>query len=206
MQVRLLVIDEQEMFRTGLCKMLAQLPWISEIRDTGNVRVAFSFIEKYSPHIVLFNPYFNECTHYDKIQIMKKLCPNIKVTILTDNANIEDILDSAKYGAIGFFLKQTPFKEFEINLFDIMNGKYRISMALSATLYEGISNVLQNKDLTKREIEILELVSQGYSNKEIASKLFISTNTVKNHISNIMQKKNYTSRYQMIAKFRDKFN
>mgnify|MGYP000952640873 CR=1 FL=1 len=206
MQTKLLVIDEQEMFRTGLCKMLAQLPWISDIKETGNMKLAYLYIKEYSPNIILFNPYINDNTYYNEIPKMKDISPNTKITILTDFANVEDILDSAKYGASGFFLKQTPFKEFEMNLYDIMNGQYRISMSLSTTLYEGISNVLQNKNLTKREVEIFELVSKGYSNKEIASKLFISTNTVKNHISNIMQKKNYTSRYQMIAKFRDKYN
>lgn len=205
MHVKLLIFDEQEMFRNGLCKMLSQLPWISHIQETGDMDEAFSIMKCCFPHILLFNPNNNNM-YIDLIPKMKDLCPQIKIALLTELADIDSMMAAAKYGAHGYFLKHTPFKEFESNLFDIANGRYRITTSLGSLLYEGISKSLQAKDLTKREIAIFELVSKGYSNKEIASDLNISTNTVKNHISSIMQKCNFSTRYQMIVNQRNKAN
>lgn len=204
MRTKLLIIDEQEMFRTGLCRMLSQLSWVAQIMETGNMNMALEIIKEHSPHIVLFNPTSSDAMSTACIPKMKELCPLLRIAILTDHAVIEDIMDSAKYGAMGYFLKHSPFQEFERNLFDVANGCYRITASLGALLYEGIARSLQTKDLTKREMAIFELVAKGYSNKEIAVRLDISTNTVKNHISSIMQKCNFTTRYQMIVNTRYK--
>lgn len=199
MPARVIVVDEQEMFRAGLCRMLSQLSWLSIVAETGDTGGIMPLLEREAADIVIYDPYHKKGRHFQPIADIRSFAPAVKLVVLTESDDADDMLQAAKHGVHGYFTKNTPFQRFELCLHDIYLGKVRISEGLGAALFKRLARPSSNKELTQREQEIFRLLEKGMSNKQIALKLSISLYTVKNHVSSVMRKCNLTTRYQLLG-------
>ena len=199
MPANVIVVDEQAMFRAGLCRMLSQLPWLSIIAEFSDASELRPLLQQGLPDIVIYDPYHKKTRNFQPIADIRSFAPAVKLVVLTESDDADDMLQAAKHGVHGYFTKNTPFKQFELSLHDIHLGKVRISEGLGAVLFKRLARPSSNKELTQREQEIFRLLEKGLSNKHIALKLNISLYTVKNHVSSVMRKCNLTTRYQLLG-------
>ncbi len=138
---------------------------------------------------------------FEEIPKLKEISPSTKIVILTASEDEEDVYEATRQGVMGYILKNASFSQLETYLININNGRVIMSETLASILFKKVIKQNIIKPLSDRENEVLSLVAEGYSNKEIAQELCISVNTVKNHISNIMKKMNVKNRNQLIISF-----
>lgn len=194
MNARIIVVDEKEMFCEGLCRMLAQIPWVASVRHFSEVEEGIREIKETGCNIFIFNPFQSGRMRYDGIGQIRQKAPGIRIILLSDWEDGNTVLEAAKYPINGYFSKNMSFDKFETYLYDVMMGEYRLSDSLGSHLFACL--VEQNEStLTGREYEIFRLLQEGRSNKEIAAALGISVNTARNHVASVMRKTGITSRY-----------
>jgi two-component system NarL family response regulator len=135
-----------------------------------------------------------------------KASPRSRVVLLTASESAEDLLAAVKAGASGYLTKDTPLPRLASAMRDVIDGGAAISPAMGGKLFSALRDLLRHSgsknlrspELTGREIEILGLVGRGKTSKEIAEELFISENTVRNHVRNILDKLGMKSRFEAV--------
>lgn len=203
MKVSVMIIDDHEIFRSGIKNLINTTPWGICSGEASNIdKKALALIKKTKPDILLLDLYL-EGGHrsYESIKSVRENSPLTKIVILTVSEDEEDIYEATHQNVEGYILKSTPFSKMERYLIDINNGNIRISESLASTLFKEVTKHNLTKPLSDRENEVLQLVADGYSNKEIAQNLCISVYTVKNHVSSLLRKMNVKSRNQLAISF-----
>ena len=131
-----------------------------------------------------------------------------RILMLTVSDEEEDLYDAIKAGAAGYLLKEISIEEVAGAIRQVVDGQSLITPSMASKLLAEFTNLAQKADakqavlspkLTSRELEVLKLVAQGMSNKEIAAELYISENTVKNHVRNILEKLHLHSRMEAVV-------
>jgi DNA-binding NarL/FixJ family response regulator len=139
------------------------------------------------------------------IRKLKSLRPDLQFIMLTIYDDFERIFESLKAGATGYLLKRTPHKKLLEAIEDVYNGGSPMSSPIARMIVESFqkdtSETMEEYNLTKRELEILELLSKGYKYKEIANHLFISIETVRSHLRNIYEKLQVRSGTEAVLKY-----
>ncbi|CDX02361.1 LuxR family two component transcriptional regulator [Desulfitobacterium sp. LBE] len=194
---RIIVVDEKRLFREGLCRMLYQLSWVSSVVGYNTVEEGIKAIHQYEANLYIMNPFVGGEAQYAFVKEIRAHKPGIKIVLLTDFDDADSILDATQQHINGYFSKSMAFDKFEVYLHEVMEGKYRLSEALGSLLFERLVKKNSADDLTAREKVIYQMMRKGYTNKEIAKQLSISTNTARNHVSSIMHKLNISSRYRI---------
>jgi len=194
-KIRVLVVDDHAIIRDGICALLALTGDIEAVGVAANGRDALEMVTKLSPDIVLIDivmPLMDglEATH----RIHKKF-PETKVIILTQYEDREYVLPVIEAGASGFVSKTAASSELISAIRSVYHGNSFLSPSIARLLvedYRQIASVGKNKDtseqLTDREREILKLLAEGHSTREIAQMLVISPKTVERHKTNLMAK------------------
>jgi DNA-binding NarL/FixJ family response regulator len=200
---RIIVVDEKRLFREGLCRMLYQLSWVSSVVGYNTVEEGIKSIDQYEANLFILNPFFEGETQYTFVKEIRAYVPGIKIVLLTDFDDADSILDATRQHINGYFSKSMAFDKFEVFLHEVMEGKYRLSESLGSLLFERLVKKNCIDELTAHERNIYQMMRKGCTNKEIAIRLSISTNTARNHVSNIMRKLNISSRYQTPDGFED---
>lgn len=198
MKCSIAIIEERELFRKGICRLLSSISWISVLYETGDVKEGFEILSKHQPGILLVDPFTNKRNHPDILKHIKSLSSTTCIVAVTDCDSPEEIAFAAENGVKGYFLKSASFNEFENGLFHVANGEYGVSAALAPVLFELLSGSKSGETLTSREVAIYNLMRCGKTNREIADELHISLYTVKNHVSKIIKKRNLKNRYQSL--------
>jgi DNA-binding NarL/FixJ family response regulator len=129
-----------------------------------------------------------------------------KVVLLTSSESEEDLLAAIKAGAVGYVVKDTPFEALVEAIESVVDGGAVVSPRMGAKLFETVAQLLRHREiastrkpqLTGRELEVLRLIADGMTSREIGDKLFISENTVKNHVRNILDKLGLHSRNEAV--------
>ena len=196
--IRLLVCDDHPVVRSGLRGVLRSQPDFEVVGEASDGTQAVDLARRFRPDVVLMDlrmPGMDGVTATGKI---KAEHPGIQVLILTTYETDADILHAVEKGAIGFLLKDTS----EESLFDavrqVARGRSPLAPSVAARLVERMRGT-DDKTLSEREIEILQLVAQGLNNKDIAQKLLISESTVKAHMLHIFAKLGVTDRTAAIT-------
>ena len=198
MSISVMIVDDHDIFRSGLKNLINSTSWGMCGAEASNIENALDLFKKTKPDILLLDLYFKQGHRsFADIARFRELSPHTKIVILTVSEDEEDIYEATQQNVDGYILKSTPFVKLESSLQDIHNGKIIMSESLASILFTKITKHNSGKPLSSRENEVLLLVGEGCSNKEIADRLFISVNTVKNHINNIMKKMNVKNRYQL---------
>lgn len=201
---RILIADDHPHARLAITEMLEGEPHFSIVGQATNGREAIEYCEKLLPDLLLLDIEMPIMNGLEATKIIKEKFPFIKVIILSVSDHVEDLFTAIQYGAQGYLLKNMDPDDWLQYLRSIMEGSNTAAKDLAGKLLyqfreRDLYNTPSNSSLTPREKEILLLVSKGLTNKQIADQLFISENTVKNHVKNILEKLNLENRVQLAS-------
>jgi len=207
--VRVLVVDDHALFRRGIVSVLANQAGISVVGEAANGLEAIEKAEKLAPDVILMDLNMPSCSGLEATQALQAKTPHINILVLTVSDNEADLFAAIKFGATGYILKNTEPEELVQAIHHIAQGGVIISPVMAIKLLTEFRNsgtdarvkktAGEEANLSPREDEVLRLVAQGATNKEIADSLFISENTVKTHLRNIMDKLHLANRSQAAA-------
>ena len=194
-----MIVDDNEIMREGLKVAIARTKQFEIIGEATDGREAVDKAVRLQPDVVLMDirmPYSGLRATQD---ILKEL-PETKILMLTVSEEETDLIDSIKSGARGYVLKGIDSGDLMLAIRTIADGGVIFTSALASQLLDDMKSNLEKPreeyGLTRRESEVLELISQGLSNKEIASELSIGESTVKAHLHNILTKLHLKNRSQ----------
>lgn len=200
MEVKIIIADDHSMVREGLKQLLELDGDIKVIGEAGNGEDCLRLLEGLVPQILLLDIDMPKMNGLEVLKKIKEKKIDIKVIILTVHNEIEYLLKAVDIGIDGYILKDSDSAELREAIFTVISGESYIQPSMIPMLESKI--IEKNTDqakislLTRRELEVLKLLSIGLYNKEIGEKLDISERTVKNHISSIFRKINVTDRTQ----------
>jgi len=207
--VRVLVADDHTLFRRGIVTVLANQKNISVVGEAVNGLEAIDKAEELVPDVIVMDLNMPQCSGLEATQALQAKMPQVSILVLTVSDNEADLFHAIKFGATGYILKNTEPEELVQAIHHIAQGGVIVSPMMAAKLLaefrdSGTDAVAkktaeEEDNLSPREDEVLRLVSQGATNKEIADSLFISENTVKTHLRNIMDKLHLANRSQAAA-------
>ena len=212
--IRVLLVDDQSLVREGLKSLLEVQPDITVIAEAGNGKRAIEQFEQYQPDVVLMDVRMPIMDGVSATQYLIQHHPTVKVMILTTFDDDEFVADAMKAGAKGYLLKDTPSSELADAIRSIHRGYTHMGPGLfEKALFHSHHRQNQTSEsespifqvLTPREREVLALIAEGKSNKEIAQALYISERTVKNHVNSILRRLNLRDRTHA-AIFANKFD
>lgn len=196
-KIRLLLIEDNLLLRNGIFSIVKSQKDILVIAASGDGKTTLLKIKQLKPNIILLDLGLRSQNSLHVVEIVKKNFPQAKIIIM-DLAPVQaDILQYIKAGANGFILKDTTLNDFLITIRSVAEGSTVLPPVLVDSLFsqivdhavrEGNSKLQDAVKMTKREHEVIILLCEGMSNKEIAQKIRVSTYTVKSHIHNIMEK------------------
>jgi DNA-binding NarL/FixJ family response regulator len=203
--LRVLVADDHRLFRQGLVSLMnTRRDLVQVIGEASSGREAIRLSRQLQPDVVLMDIYMPEGSGLEAARNIRLDQPGVAIIMLTSSELDEHLFEAVQLGAAGYLLKDLDASE----LFDLLDGVSRgeaaMTRAMAARLLKGIADKNRpysdcQEPLSEREIEVLRLVAQGYSNPQIADDLHISINTVKSHIKNILNKLNLENRTQVAA-------
>ncbi|MFV2047776.1 response regulator transcription factor [Metabacillus litoralis] len=204
--VKLLIVDDQELMRDGLATILNLKSELEVVGVASNSQEAFEKAGDLMPDIVLMDIRMPVANGVEGTKLITSKYPNIKVLMLTTFHDSALIFEALEEGASGYLLKDMPTDAIVQAIMTVQSGGMVLPKELTADIVremrrnqtiEQTSEVPEIiKGLTEREIEVLNKLGLGLNNKEIASELFISEGTVKNHVSNLISKLNLRDRTQ----------
>jgi DNA-binding NarL/FixJ family response regulator len=193
--IRLLIVDDHPVVCAGLTSMLSAQPGIQVVGSAATGQEALAILECERPDLILLDLRMPGMDGVSMLHALKELETPPRVVVLTNSAKEEDIYRAIRAGAQGYLLKDTPESEMVAAIFIVMQGKRYIPRHIAARLADR----MMKDDLTGRELEILELLAQGLTNKQIGKDRNISDNTVRNHVNNIMEKLGVSDRTEAVA-------
>ena len=205
-KIKIILVDDHHIVRDGIKSLLQNEQDISVIAEASGFAELNDYLNIRIPDIILLDISLPDISGIEITKILKEKFPDIRVIILSMHVNEEFIINAFQSGACGYLAKNTTKKE----LLDAIRHVYEkgeyYSPMISKILAKSFVKIVKNdtKDqineamLSKREIEILKCFADGYSNKEIADKLFISSRTVESHKNHIMQKLDLKSPVDMV--------
>lgn len=203
--MRVLIVDDHALFRSGLASLLTAND-IEVIGEAGGGQEGVAKARQLRPDIVLMDVKMANFNGIQATQLIKKEMPDTKIVIVTAFDDDEDLFEAMRSGADGYILKDIEGEEFIKLLSNIMEGDIAVSPwvadKIAKKLFRQPGRLDSSRsvnELTNKEVEVLKLVAHGATNKEIASSLNISDNTVKYHLRNIMEKLNVKNRAQIAA-------
>ncbi len=200
-KVRILIADDHSVVRSGIRMVLQSSPEFTVIAEAEDGEEAVELAAKHKPEVVVMDISMPQLNGIEATAKMKQNDPNIKVIILTVHADEEYVFQILRAGASGYVLKSAGKKEIFAAIRSAISGERFFSPGISNLIIEGFINRTKEptpkpvantgsgkQQLTKREIEVLEYIAQGYTNRKIADTLFLSVRTVNTHRTNLMQK------------------
>jgi two-component system NarL family response regulator len=214
--IRVLIADDHALFRRGLEMVLDEEDDIELVGQASDGAEARGKAAEALPDVVLMDIRMPKISGIEACRAMKEAAPSTKIVMLTISDEEEDLFEAIRAGASGYLLKDIPLDEVAEAVRAVHGGQSLISPAMAGKLLTEFATLARRTEeervqqvpapkLTDRETEVLTLVAKGMNNREIARELFISENTVKNHVRNILEKLQIHSRMEavMIA-LRDK--
>lgn len=190
--IRIVVIDDQAVVRQGFVALINTVPDMTVVAEGTNGQQAIDLYREHKPDVMLIDLRMPVLSGVEAIAAIRKEFPGARLIVLTTYDGDEDIYRSLQAGAQGYLLKDVFFEDLEDAIRKVHAGSRRIPSAVAERLAERMSG----SDLTGRELEVLQQIVAGKSNKEIGSHLNISEATVKSHINNILSKLGVTDRTQ----------
>jgi len=205
--VRVLLADDHALFRAGIASLLKA--WgMDVVGQAGNGIEAIELTRRLRPELVLMDVAMSPCNGLEATRVIKTELPDVKVIIVTVSEDDQDLFEAVKSGAEGYLLKDMSEEELGSTLAKISAGEPALSPGLAAKILDEFARIAKEGagksagpegELTDREREVLRLVADGATNREIGSQLYISENTVSFHMKNILAKLHLKNRAQAAA-------
>lgn len=203
--IRVLVVDDHELFRRGVSSILRTQPGFEVVGEAQDGQVAVAAYGELLPDVVVTDIHMPVMDGLEATRRIKSMDPEAKLLILTATDTDASLIEAMKAGAQGYVLKTASPPVVCDAILRVSQGEPVIPGDLAARIIQELSHGQGKKSassadaLTEREIEVLQLLSTGASNREIGSKLYISENTVRNHVRNILEKLHLNNRVQAAA-------
>lgn len=209
--IRVLVVDDHALFRRGLEMTLRAEPDIDVAGEASDGREAVEKAGDLLPDVVLMDVRMPRRTGIEACREMKAVAPSSRIIMLTISDEEEDLFEAIKAGAAGYLLKEISIDEVADAVRAVHGGQSLINPSMATKLMNEFATLASREDteerpqqvpaprLTDREMEVLRLVARGLNNRDIAKELFISENTVKNHVRNILEKLQLHSRMEAVV-------
>ena len=201
--VRVLVVDDHALFRHGLMQVLQTAPDIEVVGEAQDAVSAIELAAEWLPDLVLLDVHMPGMSGIEAARRIRTAQPGTRILMLTESENEDDLYGAVRAGATGYLLKEVAIDEIADAIRSVASGQALVSPMMTTKLlaeFNALSRrVAEEHDgrrLTPRELEVLRLVARGLSNKDIATELVISENTVRNHVRNILEKLEVRSRVE----------
>jgi len=191
-KIRIIVVDDQSVVRQGFVALINTVADMEVVAEGINGEQAIELYRQHKPDVMLIDLRMPVIGGVEAITKIRQEFPEARLIVLTTYDGDEDIYRSLQAGAKGYLLKDMFFEELETAIRSVHAGSRRIPAVIAERLAERMSG----SALTERELEVLELIVKGQSNKEIAKSLTISEATVKSHINSLLSKLGVTDRTQ----------
>lgn len=205
--IRVLIADDQALFRRGLFVVLGTEDGVEVVAEAENGQEAVDKARELAPDVVLMDVRMPKVNGIEAAAQIRADLPSTKILMLTVSDEEEDLYEAIKAGANGYLLKEISVDEVAESIRAVMQGQSLISPSMASKLLSEFNALVRRAEdrqqfpapaLTNREIEVLRLVAKGMSNREIAEELYISENTVKNHVRNILEKLHLHNRMEAV--------
>ncbi len=204
--IRVVVVDDQELFRRGMVMLLSVEDDIEVVGEASDGDEASELAATLVPDVVLLDVRMPKRSGIEACAAIKEVAPSANIIMLTVSDEEADLYEAIKSGASGYLLKDASIDQVAQAVRLVADGQSLISPSMAAKLLEEFKLIasagsrpdLITPRLTQRELDVLRLVARGLNNKDIASDLFISENTVKNHVRNILEKLQLHSRMEAV--------
>lgn len=198
--IKILIVDDHDMVRKGLIVLLENFDDLEVIGEVGDGQLAVDLCRRQPVDVVLMDILMPHMGGVEATQQLQEVSPHTQILILTSYSEEENVEEALKAGAIGYLMKNISGDA----LVDAIRKAYNKQSTLAPEAAQVLIRATTRPptlghDLTKREMEVLQLMISGMSNQEIASELVISSSTVKNHVSSILLKMGTTTRTQAVA-------
>ncbi len=206
--IRVLVVDDHALFRRGLQMVLAHETDIEVVGEAGDGAQAVELAAELMPDLVLMDVRMPRRGGIDACTAIRDVVPSAEIIMLTISDEEADLYEAIKAGAKGYLLKDVSIEEVATAIRAVHGGQSLISPSMASKLLSEFATMIKRGDdrqqvpvprLTDRELEVLKLVARGLNNRDIAKELFISENTVKNHVRNILEKLQLHSRMEAVV-------
>ena len=202
---RVIIVDDAPLFTAGMSAALENAGF-EIVGSAENALAGVQVAKEQQPDLVILDVLMPGLSGLEVVDKLYAAAPNTKVVLLTASESEEDLLKAIKVGSAGYIVKTTPLPELVTAMQNVMAGGAVVSPAMGMKLFETVAQMLRHRDvvvgrkpaLTGREIEVLQAVAEGRTSREIGEMLFISENTVKNHVRNILDKLGLHSRGEAV--------
>jgi DNA-binding NarL/FixJ family response regulator len=200
--VRILVVDDHALFRAGLVSLLGTFPEFEIVGEAGDGREALEFVKRKNPDVILLDvnmPVMNGVEMVEALQKEKKP----RILMLTISKHDEDLFGAIAAGADGYLLKNAEPEELRRAINLVAQGNSILSPEVTSRVMKVVSRtrgIPPEVALSKREMDVLNCLSDGLTSAQIAEKLFISENTVKTHVRHILEKLEASNRAEAVSR------
>jgi two-component system NarL family response regulator len=207
-RIRVVVADDHGLFRRGLRQVLEDEEDIEVVAEAGDGEEAVALATEHVPDVVVMDVRMPVRSGIDATRDIKEEVPSCKVLMLTISDEEDDLYQAIKSGANGYLLKEISIDEIGSAVRSVNGGQSLISPSMASKLLNEFAAMIKKEEqkqqappprLTPREMEVLRHVAKGMNNREIAAALYISENTVKNHVRNILEKLHLHSRMEAVV-------
>ena len=201
--LRILLVDDHEVVRLGLSTLLEDLPATMVVGEAGTGEEALQACQRLAPDLVLLDIRLPDQNGVEVCRQISQRWPQTRVVILTSFVDDELVADAILAGAAGYVLKQVGNQELLRAIEAVRQGKALLDPQVTQRVLqrmrrtEHLLDASAFRDLSRREMEVLLLVSQGKSNQEIADALAVSDKTVRNHVSSLLEKLDLSNRVEL---------
>jgi len=208
--IRTMIVDDHALFRRGLEMVLVEEPDIELVGQASDGAEAVTRAGEALPDVVLMDIRMPKTSGIEAARAMKEAAPSARIVMLTISDEEEDLFEAIRAGASGYLLKDIPLDEVADAVRSVYGGQSLINPSMAGKLLTEFATLGRRDQeeerpqqvpapkLTDREMEVLKLVARGMNNRDIAKELFISENTVKNHVRNILEKLQIHSRMEAV--------
>jgi two-component system NarL family response regulator len=193
--IRVLVADDHQVVREGLVAMIGREPDMAVVAEAGNGRQAIEQFVRHRPDVSLMDLRMPEIDGVEAITAIRDKNADARIVVLTTFDGDEDIYRGLRAGAKAYLLKDAPGEE----LLECIRSVHRGKMCVPPTIAAKLAGRLSGSELTARELDVLKLMAEGRSNREIAHSLTITEGTVKAHVNNILNKMNVSGRTEAVT-------
>lgn len=206
-KIRVLIIEDNRLLREGISAMLKKQPDMNVVTTVDNGENILELIGKQKPNIVLLDLGLRSHNSLHIVKLIKKNFMETKIIVMDLIPLQTDVLDYVQAGVSGFMLKDISVTEFLKTIRSVYKGAQVLPSNLTGSLFSQIvehainglapATLAASVRMTKRERQVIELIADGNTNKEIAQKIHLSTHTVKSHVHNILEKLSLSTRVQI---------